>query len=62
MVNGKDRQYKNPDGRCTYPYDRGPLGYCWGYATYVDGDAGCDLESLCSGCDLFKDEEEKKGD
>jgi hypothetical protein len=29
-------KYKNPDKRCTYPFEPSLLGYCWGYATKVD--------------------------
>lgn len=29
-------KYKNPDSRCWYPFEPDPLGYCWGYAQYID--------------------------
>ena len=30
-------KYKNPDKRCTYPFEPMSIGYCWGWASFVDG-------------------------
>lgn len=44
-------KYKNPDPRCTYPFGNRPLGYCWGYANYVEGRPGyVDLKRICETC------------
>lgn len=60
--------YENRDERCGYPFTMDPLGYCWSYATHVDVMAGRtedadgrwrDMESICSGCDLWKPNQER---
>lgn len=56
-------KYRNPDPRCTYPFDHSPAGYCWSYAHWVDGSsgyAGKPVEDLCKGCDLWKPVKKKK--
>ncbi len=30
------KSYRNPDKRCKYPWQLGNLGYCWGYANWLD--------------------------
>ncbi len=32
------KSYKNPDPHCTYPWELGNCGYCWGFASWKDGD------------------------
>lgn len=34
------KSYKNNDPRCSYPWELGNLGYCWGYASWLDGKNG----------------------
>ena len=49
--------YRNPDRRCTYPFEPNALGYCWSYANFVDGTfpwANKPMESTCKGCELWK--------
>lgn len=49
-------KYKNPDPRCRYPFTDSPLGYCWGWASYVDGKesfAGFKDMALCHDCEFF---------
>ena len=49
--------YRNPDKRCTYPFSPDPLGYCWSYAEYVDGNSGKktsdDMKKICRGCECW---------
>ena len=58
-------KYRNPDPRCTYPFESSFVGYCWSYANYVDdGETFLKknkkkrFEDICMGCDLFKDSPE----
>lgn len=54
-------KYQNPDKRCGHPKARdtkkktwSAVGYCWGYATLVDGGKEKTApEKLCSGCELW---------
>ena len=54
-------KYQNPDKRCSYPPVRdtkkktwSPAGYCWSYASHVDGDKNLkDMKAICRGCDLW---------
>ncbi len=57
----KFKKYRNPDPRCTYPFDPSPLGYCWSFAQYVDdGWSGLKrgkekgMETICKGCECWK--------
>ncbi len=36
------KNYKNRDKRCSYPWTPRQLGYCWGYANWVDYHNGSD--------------------
>ena len=54
-VRARIMSYKNPDKRCTYPFTCDPLGYCWSYANYVDGDERFkDIEAICKNCEMWK--------
>ncbi len=58
-------KYKNPDTRCSYPFDDCPVGYCWSYANYVDGTRGfpttnIEMDKLCSGCEFWGQGEIRK--
>ena len=47
--------YRNPDHRCSYPWDPSPCGYCWSWAHHVDGTKGYeDMMKICPGCEFFK--------
>ena len=45
---------------CNYPFENDPLGYCWGYAGFVDGtlmvkgEKITDMKKYCETCDLNK--------
>jgi len=47
-------KYHNSDPRCAYPFSPEPLGYCWGYALYVDGKRGY---PCTKGCDMWEEKE-----
>jgi len=50
------KMYRNPDPRCTYPFEMCSLGYCWSYAHHVDGTTGYeDMMLVCPTCDCWKD-------
>lgn len=54
-------KYQNPDKRCSHPPVRdtkkktwSPVGYCWSYASHVDGDKRFkNMKEICRGCDLW---------
>ncbi len=47
-------KYRNPDPRCSYPFEPCGAGYCWSYAHHVDGTAGYEnMESICPDCECF---------
>lgn len=49
-------KYRNPDRRCTYPFEPCAAGYCWGYANFVDGNkpwADRPMEKNCQRCDMW---------
>ena len=51
----KENKYKNPDKRCTYPYDKSPVGYCWAYANHIDRIKGfSDIGKKCKKCEYFE--------
>ena len=58
-MNGKGFDvYKNPDSRCTYPWSDCFCGYCWSYASHVDGNPKfADMKSICVGCDMYAPQE-----
>ena len=47
-------------GWCNYPFENNPLGYCWSYANFIDGDFVCkgvkitDMTEFCKTCDMNK--------
>lgn len=48
------KKYRNPNKNCTYPFEDNPLGYCWSYACYIDGDERFkNIKSICKGCDYW---------
>jgi hypothetical protein len=48
-------RYRNPDPRCTYPFEPSGVGYCCSYALYVDGDKKImSMDSACSNCDCWE--------
>lgn len=50
-------KYKNPDTRCSYPYQpNDALDYCWGYADKIDNNKTKEeIESMCNGCEFWKE-------
>ena len=50
----KIEKYKNPDPRCTYPFEPCGAEYCWGYAVSVDKGEPRQEES-CRGCEFWED-------
>ena len=59
----KINSYRNPDKRCTYPFTCDPVGYCWSYATHVDGNEKYkDIESICKGCEMWTESPEFEGE
>jgi len=61
-------KYRNPDRRCNYPFDPSPLGYCWSFASYIDGGEKWlkqrsdiekkefkTMEDICRGCDRWNE-------
>ena len=54
-------KYQNKDSRCCYPFEPNPLGYCWGYANWVD-EGKKDYEEFvkthCEKCDKWREDEE----
>ena len=46
-------KYENKDERCTYPFSDDPLGYCWGYANFIDGDKAF-KDFTCDGCEYWE--------
>ena len=52
----------NPDKRCRHPKARdtekktwSAAGYCWSYASHVDGDkAFKNMKKICQGCNLWR--------
>ena len=52
--------YKNPDPRCTSPFDPSFVGYCWSYVNHADGDLNSEqLLKKCEVCELWKPTPEK---
>ena len=51
-------KYENPSKTCKYPFTATELGYCWGYAVYVDEGKKGDLKEVCKGCKFYKEEAE----
>ena len=50
----KINSYKNPDKRCSYPFTCDPLGYCWSYAHYVDGNEKFkNIKNICKNCEFW---------
>lgn len=49
------KRYKNRDPRCRFPFTLHPLGYCWGFASYIDYKEG--RESIKDGYDVERYEE-----
>jgi len=59
-------KYRNKDPRCKYPFIPSPIGYCWGFATWVDYKEGkiskeqageCAVESyeeFCRWCEFWE--------
>ncbi len=56
-------KYENKDPRCDYPFTPDPIGYCWGFAQYIDylkrpiaWKNGVKWYKLsCRGCESYKD-------
>lgn len=49
-------KYRNDDKRCHYPFEQCGVGYCWGYATMVDGNSKYEsVERLCRFCECWED-------
>jgi hypothetical protein len=46
-------KYKNPDKRCTYPFEDNFVGYCWSYANAVDKRE----DANCVGCGFYEGKE-----
>ena len=42
-------KYRNPDPRCTYPWEPGPVGYCASYACAVDEGHAVDAGAMGRG-------------
>ncbi len=55
-------KYKNSDSRCWYPFEPDALGYCWGYAQYVDMKATKkEIIKLCKKCEYWHDKNDDDG-
>jgi len=67
-------KYQNKKGWCDYPFSPDPVGYCWSYATFIDGNlmvkgkkitTDKQLKNYCKNCDCFvkkySPKSEKKG-
>ena len=49
-------KYRNPDPRCTYPFDAEPCGYCWSYAVIIDlGGSQRTQLAGCRHCECWKE-------
>lgn len=48
------RAYRNPDKKCTYPFEPCSLGYCWGWAHYIDGTGE---HPYCEDCECWSKKE-----
>ena len=46
------KSYKNKDKRCHYPWTISNVGYCWGWANYIDGTTG---KPDCLKCEYWKE-------
>ena len=63
-MNEKWDQYKYyKKEHCRYPFEPCPVGYCWGYANYIDeGETDEEIEShLCKGCEFHTRGKARKG-
>jgi len=58
------KKYKNKDSRCWFPFILNQLGYCWGFASYIDCKEGRSsggnydverYEEFCRGCKYWKE-------
>ena len=62
------KTYKNKDKRCKFPFEIDVLGYCWGFALYIDYKAGRitkeeagnygveDYREFCRDCEYWEEE------
>jgi len=58
----KRPDYQNHDRRCHYPFEPGPVGYCWGYAVMVDNGKAADhkaVRAYCKSCEFWKEKNGK---
>jgi len=62
----KIQSYKNRDKRCTYHWTLSNVGYCWGYANWLDYMKGDDINprreqrvksyiEFCKNCEYWKE-------
>lgn len=53
-------KYENKNDSCEYPFTPDPAGYCWSYASHVDGTEGFeDMDKICMNCDCWSPNKEK---
>jgi len=61
-MSSKYKKYKNPDKRCTLPFEPSPLGYCWYYADRVDtGKQQKEIIEECRECEYWEDHQKLSG-
>ena len=49
------KKYKNPDKRCSYPFTNDVLGYCYGFAGWLDDTKKViTMQQLCNGCEYWR--------
>ena len=55
-------KYRNKNKACKYPFEPDALGYCWGYAQYVDMKATKkEIIKLCKKCEYWHDKNDDDG-
>jgi len=62
-MKSKFDKYHNPDMACNYPFTPDSLGYCWGYATFIDEHPNASeqeitewMKKYCRDCDEYLEE------